>query len=148
LTTPRESSAAKNDSAINFLTGALRTTKFAQGHDRPYGWQVTMTIRAVAWFVLFMVSSSPRASASGRWWRCSPRRSRFTDLLKNRPWIALVACFSLSAVNASILYLLPPTATWAMLANAVTGSLVYAPRCAIMWAMHADAADCSEWQTS
>ena len=34
-----------------------------------------------------------------------------------------------------------------MLANAVTGSLVYAPTCAIMWAMYADAADYSEWQT-
>jgi Na+/melibiose symporter-like transporter len=60
--------------------------------------------------------------------------------------VALV-CFSLAAVNAFVMYLLPPTATWAMLALAITGSFVYAPTCAIMWAMYADAADYSEWQT-
>ena len=31
--------------------------------------------------------------------------------------------------------------------GAITGSIVYAPTCAIMWAMYADAADYSEWQT-
>ena len=34
-----------------------------------------------------------------------------------------------------------------MLAVAMLGSVVYAPTCAIMWAMYADAADYSEWQT-
>ena len=60
--------------------------------------------------------------------------------------VALV-CFSLAAVNAFAMYLLPPTATWGMALLAVTGSIVYAPTCAIMWAMYADAADYSEWQT-
>jgi glycoside/pentoside/hexuronide:cation symporter, GPH family len=60
--------------------------------------------------------------------------------------VALV-CFSLAAVNAFIMYLLPPTATWGMVTLAITGSIVYAPTCAIMWAMYADAADYSEWQT-
>ncbi|HEX2860503.1 MAG TPA: MFS transporter, partial [Lacunisphaera sp.] len=60
--------------------------------------------------------------------------------------VALV-CFSLAALNAFAMYLLPPTATWGMLALAITGSFVYAPTCAIMWAMYADAADYSEWQT-
>ena len=60
--------------------------------------------------------------------------------------VALV-CFSLAAINAFAMYLIPPTGTWAMLAIAVTGSVVYAPTCAIMWAMYADAADYSEWQT-
>lgn len=45
------------------------------------------------------------------------------------------------------MYLLPPDATWGMVILAITGSIVYAPTCAIMWAMYADAADYSEWQT-
>ena len=60
--------------------------------------------------------------------------------------VALV-CFSLAAVNACAMYFLPPTATWGMAILAITGSVVYAPTCAIMWAMYADAADYSEWQT-
>jgi Na+/melibiose symporter-like transporter len=60
--------------------------------------------------------------------------------------VALV-CFSLAALNAFAMYLLSPTATWGMAALAVTGSIVYAPTCAIMWAMYADIADYSEWQT-
>jgi Na+/melibiose symporter-like transporter len=60
--------------------------------------------------------------------------------------VALVS-FSLAALNAFAMYLLPPTATLGMAALAVTGSIVYAPTCAIMWAMYADAADYSEWQT-
>jgi Na+/melibiose symporter-like transporter len=60
--------------------------------------------------------------------------------------VALV-CFSLAALNAFAMYLVPPTGVWALLALAVTGSFVYAPTCAIMWAMYADAADYSEWQT-
>ena len=229
--------------------------KFAQGHDRQHGWQLTMTIWAVACFVLFMVTFfttreriKPVAAV-----KTSPKQD-FSDLLKNSPWISLVAftlfhfgmlalrggasynyfhhyadkaamfdvvqqlgltsadpvvsggladtlgyivhgtrdslansnvadvfnsivnmsgtlttiivivlstglsgrfgkravamvCFALCAINAFSLYLLPPTAAWAMLINTVTGSLVYAPTCAIMWAMYADAADYSEWQT-
>jgi Na+/melibiose symporter-like transporter len=34
-----------------------------------------------------------------------------------------------------------------MVGLAFLGSLVYAPSCAVMWAMYADAADYSEWQT-
>ncbi len=229
--------------------------KFAQGYDRAHGWQVTMTLWAVACLVLFLVTFfttkeriQPVAEV-----KSSPKQD-FADLLKNGPWIALfcytlfhfallalrggahynyyhhyadkaamfdfvaalglttpsmaptggladalgyivhgtrdtvansnvadvynsivnmagfattlvvimlssglsarygkrsvaIVCFSLSALNAFAMYLLPPTATWGMLAIAVTGSLVYAPTCAIMWAMYADAADYSEWQT-
>lgn len=60
--------------------------------------------------------------------------------------VALV-CFSLAALNAFAMYLLPPTAATGMAVLAVTGAIVYAPTCAIMWAMYADAADYSEWQT-
>jgi Na+/melibiose symporter-like transporter len=34
-----------------------------------------------------------------------------------------------------------------MVGLAFAGSIVYAPSCAVMWAMYADAADYSEWQT-
>ncbi|KQV86029.1 MFS transporter [Pelomonas sp. Root1237] len=58
-----------------------------------------------------------------------------------------ITCFALSTLTASALYLLPPTATWGMVGLAFLGSVVYAPTCAVMWAMYADAADYSEWQT-
>jgi Na+/melibiose symporter-like transporter len=59
----------------------------------------------------------------------------------------ILAGFSLGALNAFAYYLLSPTNTWGMLALAVTGSIVYAPTIAVAWAMYADAADYSEWQT-
>jgi Na+/melibiose symporter-like transporter len=55
--------------------------------------------------------------------------------------------FALAAVNSFAYYLLAPTNTMGMLALAVIGSLVYAPTIAPAWAMYADAADYSEWQT-
>jgi len=241
-----------------FIVGGLTlplVAKFAVGHDRQHGWQVTMTIWASLCLVLFLVTFfttkeriQPVAAV-----KSSPKQD-FSDLLKNSPWIALVCytafhfamltfrggahynyyhhyadkaamfdfvarlglttpdlaptgsladwmgyivhgtretaatsnatdvfnsivnlvgtgttivfiilssglskrfgrknvalvCFSLAALNAFAMYLLPPTATWGMVALAFTGSVVYAPTCAIMWAMYADAADYSEWQT-
>ena len=58
-----------------------------------------------------------------------------------------IVCFGLATLNAFAMYVLPPTAVWGMVGLAFTGSLVYAPTCAIMWSMYADAADYSEWQT-
>lgn len=55
--------------------------------------------------------------------------------------------FFLAALNAFAYYIVPPTGTVALLVLAVTGSLVYAPTIAVAWAMYADAADYSEWQT-
>ena len=229
--------------------------KFAQGHDRQFGWQMTMTIWAVTCLVLFLVTfftTQERVKPVAQV-KSSPRQD-FSDLLKNGPWIALVlytvfhfgmlalrggahynyyhhyvdkaamfdfvqalglttpgveatgsladtlgyivhgtrdsiansnvadvfnsiinmigqgttiivimlsvglserygrravaiVCFALSTLNALALYLLPPTAVWGMATLAFTGALVYAPTCAIMWSMYADAADYSEWQT-
>jgi Na+/melibiose symporter-like transporter len=241
-----------------FIVGGFTlplVAKFAQGHDRAHGWQVTMTIWAAACLVLFLVTFfttkeriKPIAEA-----KSSPKQD-FADLLKNGPWIALVAytvfhfamlalrggahynfyhhyadkaamfdvvaalglttpdlastgsladslgyivhgtrdslaqsnvadvfnslinmsgtattiivimlstglsarfgkrtvattCFGLATLTACALYLLPPTATWAMLGLQVLGAIVYAPTCAVMWSMYADAADYSEWQT-
>lgn len=55
--------------------------------------------------------------------------------------------FALSALAACALYLLPPDAVWAMLGLHMLGAVFYAPTIAVMWAMYADAADYSEWQT-
>lgn len=56
-------------------------------------------------------------------------------------------CFALSAACAAAMYLLAPTDVWAMVGLVMLGAIVYAPTCAIMWSMYADAADYSEWQT-
>ena len=241
-----------------FIVGGLTlplVAKFAEGHDRQHGWQVTMTIWAVLCFVLFLVTfSTTKERVEPVVATQSSPKQDFLDLLRNRPWAALIAytlfhfgllvyrgnahynyyhhyadkaamfdfvaklglttpelakgsglldwlgyivhgtretaadsnasdvynsivnmlgtgttiicimlsagfsgrwgkknvavvCFSLAALNAFAMYLLPPTATGWMAVLAVTGSVVYAPTCAIMWAMYADAADYSEWQT-
>jgi Na+/melibiose symporter-like transporter len=241
-----------------FIVGGLTlplVAKFAEGHDRQHGWQVTMSLWAVLCLVLFLVTFftteeriKPAVTAVA-----SPRQD-FADLLKNGPWFALVAYtvfnfamlayrggahynfyhhyadkaamfdfveklglttpeaakgggvleflgyvvhgtretaassnvadvfnslinmvgtattiagiilsagfsarfgkkavilagFSLGALNSCAYYLLAPTDTWGMLALAVLGSIVYAPTIAVAWAMYADAADYSEWQT-
>lgn len=241
-----------------FIVGGFTlplVAKFAQGHDRAHGWQVTMTIWAVACLVLFMVTFfttkeriKPIVEVNA-----SPKQD-FMDLLKNGPWLALVCYtvfnfgmlslrggahfnyyhhyvdkasmfdfvaalglttpdpggtgsladslgyivhgtrdslassnvadvfnsiinmagfattivvimlsaglsarfgkrnvaivgFALSTLQACALYLLPPTAVWPMLALHMLGAVFYAPTIAVMWAMYADAADYSEWQT-
>ena len=241
-----------------FIVGGLTlplVAKFAAGHDRAHGWQMTMTLWAVLCFVLFMVTffTTKERIQPVTEVKSSPKQD-FADLLKNSPWIALVAFtifnfgmlafrggahynyyhhyadkaamfdfveklglttgeaaqsgglldwlgyivhgtrdtiansnvadvfnsivnmtgtavtivvimlstsfsarfgkkavigtgFALSALNSFALYLLAPTNTWGMLALAVSGSIVYAPTIAVAWAMYADAADYSEWQT-
>ncbi|MCF8204999.1 MAG: MFS transporter [Methylotenera sp.] len=241
-----------------FIVGGFTlplVAKFAQGHDRAHGWQVTMTIWAVLCLVLFMVTFfttkeriQPLVEV-----KSSPMQD-FRDLLKNGPWIALVAYtvfnfgmlslrggahynyyhhyvdkaamfdfvaalglttpdpagtgsladslgyivhgtrdqlassnvadvynsiinmagfattiavimlssglsarfgkrnvaiagFALSALQACALYAMPPDAVWGMLGLHMLGSVFYAPTIAVMWAMYADAADYSEWQT-
>lgn len=241
-----------------FIVGGFTlplVAKFAQGHDRAHGWQVTMTIWAVVCLVLFMVTfftTTERIKPIVEV-QASPKKD-FTDLLKNGPWLALVCYtvfnfgmlslrggahfnyyhhyvdkaamfdfvaalglttpdpagtgsvadalgyivhgtrdglaasnvadvfnsiinmagfattivvimlsaglsarfgkrtvaivgFALSALQACALYLMPPTAVWAMLALHMLGAVFYAPTIAVMWAMYADAADYSEWQT-
>lgn len=241
-----------------FIVGGFTlplVAKFAQGHDRAHGWQVTMTIWAALCLVLFMVTFfttkeriQPLVEV-----KASPKQD-FLDLLKNGPWVALVAYtvfnfgmlsmrggahynyyhhyvdkaamfdfvaalglttpepggtgsiadalgyivhgtrdslansnvadvynsilnmagfattivvimlsaglsarfgkrnvaivgFALAALQACALYLMPPTAVWGMLWLHMLGSVFYAPTIAVMWAMYADAADYSEWQT-
>jgi glycoside/pentoside/hexuronide:cation symporter, GPH family len=241
-----------------FIVGGFTlplVAKFAEGSSRQEAWQTVMTIWAVVCFVLFLITfftTKERIKPISEV-KSSPKQD-FMDLLKNSPWIALVAytlfnfgvlayrggahynyfhhfvdkaamfdfvemlglttpdmargggildflgyivhgtresmgnsnvadvfnsilnmvgtvttivCiilsagftekygkknialvgFSLSAINAFLMYLLPPTACWGMLILSITGAIVYAPTIAVMWAMYADAADYSEWQT-
>jgi len=239
-----------------FIVGGLTlplVAKFAVGHDKQHGWQMTMTLWAVLCFVLFLITflTTKERIKPVVETKSSPKQD-FADLLKNGPWLALfiytgfhfamltfrggahynyyhhyadkgamfdwvaklglttpgmaptgtfmdwtgyivhgtretatnaadvfnsivnmlgtgttilfimlsaglsgkfgrknvaLVCFSLAALNAAAMYLLPPDCTWGMVTLAITGSIVYAPTCAIMWAMYADAADYSEWQT-
>jgi Na+/melibiose symporter-like transporter len=55
--------------------------------------------------------------------------------------------FALAALNSFAYYFLAPTSTTAMVVLAMVGSMLYAPTIAVAWAMYADAADYSEWQT-
>ena len=58
-----------------------------------------------------------------------------------------VAGFALSTVNAFAFYLLSPANTTGMIVMTITGSIVYAPTIPLVWAIFADLADYSEWQT-
>jgi Na+/melibiose symporter-like transporter len=76
--------------AVGGLTLPL-VAKFAQGHDRAHGWQVTMTIWAVACLVLFLVTfltTQERIKPIQE--NTSSPKQDFADLLKNAPWITLV----------------------------------------------------------
>ncbi len=61
--------------------------KFAVGHDRAYGWQMTMTIWAVLCLVLFLITflTTRERIQPVVETRTSPKQD-FTDLWKNRPW--------------------------------------------------------------
>jgi Na+/melibiose symporter-like transporter len=241
-----------------FIVGGLTlplVAKFATGHDRAHGWQMTMTLWAAVCLVLFLVTflTTKERIQPVNEVKSSPKQD-FADLLKNSPWIALVAYtvfnfamlsfrggahynyyhhyadkaamfdfveklglttgaaassgsvldwlgyivhgtrdnlatsnvadvfnsiinmigtavtivvimlsasfsarfgkkavigtgFALAALNSFAMYLLSPTNTVGMFVVAVVGSIVYAPTIAVAWAMYADAADYSEWQT-
>jgi Na+/melibiose symporter-like transporter len=241
-----------------FIVGGFTlplVAKFARGHDRAHGWQMTMTLWAVVCLVCFVITFlttrervRPIVQA-----QASPKQD-FKDLLSNRPWLTLVIFtvfnfamlsyrggahynfyhhyadkaamfdfveklglttalppgqggalewlgyvvhgtrdslensnvadvfnsivnmagfattvvvimltadlsnkfgkkavisvgFALAALNSFAYGLLSPTNTAGMVALTVIGSVVYAPTIAVAWAMYADAADYSEWQT-
>ncbi len=66
--------------------------KFAQGHDRQHGWQMTMTIWAVLCFVLFLVTffTTKERIQPVNEVKSTPKED-FRNLLKNGPWYALLA---------------------------------------------------------
>jgi GPH family glycoside/pentoside/hexuronide:cation symporter len=241
-----------------FIVGGFTlplVAKFARGHDRAHGWQMTMTLWAVVCLVCFIVTflTTRERIKPVVELQASPKQD-FKDLLKNGPWFTLIIFtvfnfamlayrggahynfyhhyadkaamfdfveklglttaapagqggilewlgyvvhgtrtnlassnvadvfnsimnmagfattvvvimlsagfskrfgkkavigtgFALAAVNAFAYYLLSPSNTLGMLALAIIGSITYAPTIAVAWAMYADAADYSEWQT-
>ncbi|HMA96997.1 MAG TPA: glycoside-pentoside-hexuronide (GPH):cation symporter, partial [Polyangiaceae bacterium] len=58
-----------------------------------------------------------------------------------------VVGFGLSAINGFAFYLLSPTSTLGMILLTITGAVLYAPTIPLIWAIFADVADYSEWQT-
>jgi Na+/melibiose symporter-like transporter len=58
-----------------------------------------------------------------------------------------VVGFGLSAANAAAFYALSPSNVWGMIAFTILGSIAYAPTIPLIWAIYADVADYSEWQT-
>ena len=78
-----------------FIVGGFTlplVAKFAHGHDKQYGWQMTMTIWAVLCFVLFMVTflTTRERIKPVTEVKSSPKQD-FRDLLKNKAWYALLA---------------------------------------------------------
>jgi Na+/melibiose symporter-like transporter len=73
-----------------FIVGGFTlplVAKFAVGHDRAHGWQMTMTIWAVLCLILFLVTffSTRERIKPVSAVRTSPRQD-FANLLKNGPW--------------------------------------------------------------
>ena len=91
--------------AAQFIVGGFTLpliAKFAVGHDRQYGWQVTMTIWAVICFVLFLITfftTRERIKPVPQQKKSSPKQD-FTDLLKNNPWKVM---FLMTLVHFAIL---------------------------------------------
>jgi len=241
-----------------FIVGGFTlplVAKFAVGHDRAHGWQMTMTIWAAVCLVLFLITflTTRERIKPVTQEHSSPRRD-FADLLRNSPWRVMaimtlvhfailsfrggalynyyhhyadkaamfdfvaklgltspdlakgggllewlgyivhgdrthladsnvadvfnsivnmigtvttitvimlsasfarrfgkkavaVAGFALSTINSAAFYFLRPTDTVGMVALTVLGSIFYAPTIPLVWAIFADVADYSEWQT-
>src|SRR5215469_10604983 len=76
--------------AAQFIVGGFTlplVAKFAEGHDRQHGWQMTMTLWAVLCLILFVITV---ATTKERIQPVTKEKSSplhdFKDLLKNNPW--------------------------------------------------------------
>lgn len=81
--------------AAQFIVGGFTlplVAKFAVGHDRQYGWRMTMTVWAVLCLVLFLITfaTTRERIQPMRVEKSSPKQD-FADLLKNSPWAVMVA---------------------------------------------------------
>ncbi len=87
-----------------FIVGGFTlplVAKFAVGHDRQYGWQMTMTIWAVLCLVLFLITFlTTRERIQPPPQQKSDIRLDFAALLKNSPWIVM---FVMTLVHFAIL---------------------------------------------
>src|SRR5688572_7120493 len=87
-----------------FIVGGFTlplVAKFAVGHDRQYGWQMTMTIWAVLCLVLFVITfltTRERVQPVVEV-KSSPKQD-FMDLLKNNPWKVM---FVMTLIHFAIL---------------------------------------------
>ncbi len=76
--------------AAQFIVGGFTlplVAKFAQGHDRQYGWRITMTIWAVLCLVLFFITfaTTKERIKPVNEVKSSPWQD-LRDLVKNNPW--------------------------------------------------------------
>jgi len=77
-----------------FIVGGFTlplVAKFSVGHDRAYGWQMTMTIWAALCLILFLITvfTTHERIKPIIQTKSSPKRD-FADLMKNRPWCVMV----------------------------------------------------------
>jgi GPH family glycoside/pentoside/hexuronide:cation symporter len=90
--------------AAQFIVGGFTlplVAKFAVGHDRQYGWRMTMTVWAVLCLVLFVITfatTRERIQPVNKE-KSSPGQD-FSDLLKNNPWKIM---FLMTVVHFAIL---------------------------------------------
>lgn len=99
-------------SVAQFVVGGFTlplVAKFAVGHDRQYGWVVTMSIWAVLCLVLFLITFvTTRERIRPEPTQKSSAKQDFADLLKNSPWAVMVVMtlvhFSILSFRGGALY--------------------------------------------
>jgi Na+/melibiose symporter-like transporter len=76
--------------AAQFIVGGFTlplVAKFSVGHDRQYGWQMTMTVWAVLCLVLFLITfSTTKERIKPLVRQKSSPKEDFVNLIKNNPW--------------------------------------------------------------
>ena len=76
--------------AAQFIVGGFTlplVAKFAAGHDRQHGWQMTMTLWAILCLILFFITfATTRERIKPPPSEKSSPKQDFADLLKNNPW--------------------------------------------------------------
>jgi len=90
--------------AAQFIVGGFTlplVAKFAVGHDRQHGWQLTMTLWAVLCLILFLITfATTRERVQPVNAEKSSPLQDFSDLLKNSPWAVM---FFMTLVHFAIL---------------------------------------------
>jgi GPH family glycoside/pentoside/hexuronide:cation symporter len=98
--------------AAQFIVGGFTlplVAKFALGHDRQYGWQMTMTLWAVLCLVLFLITfASTKERIQPMTKEKSPPLRDLADLVKNSPWKVMLVMtmihFCILAFRGNALY--------------------------------------------
>ncbi|HEX3797873.1 MAG TPA: glycoside-pentoside-hexuronide (GPH):cation symporter [Verrucomicrobiae bacterium] len=87
-----------------FIVGGFTlplVAKFAAGHDRQYGWQITMTIWSVLCLVLFLITfATTKERIKPEPQQKSSPLQDFGDLFKNSPWAVM---FFMTLIHFAIL---------------------------------------------